>query len=91
MEKTDVIPVISCQLTFYPLGTNEVDAAVNMVLELIQKAPVKSRTNELNTVITGRSEDVFTLLKTITDFSCQKGILFAMQAGISNNCGCGVR
>jgi uncharacterized protein YqgV (UPF0045/DUF77 family) len=85
MEKA---ALISCQLVFYPLGTHDVNKAVEQVLELIQDAPVKSETNALNTIITGSADNIFTLLKTITDSCSKKGILFAMQVGISNNCGC---
>jgi uncharacterized protein YqgV (UPF0045/DUF77 family) len=88
MEKTRISPVISCQLTFYPLGTSNVNSAVDLVLEIIKESPVKSKTNELNTIITGSSQEIFELLQRITEVADASGIRYAMQAGISNNCGC---
>lgn len=88
MEKTPISPVISCQLTFYPLGTSNVDCAVDLVLEIIKESPVTSKTNELNTIIIGASHEIFELLLRITQVADANGIKFAMQAGISNNCGC---
>jgi uncharacterized protein YqgV (UPF0045/DUF77 family) len=85
MEKT---AVMSCQLTFYPLETKNINDAVNQVLSIIDTAPVQSETTPLNTLIFGELENIVKLLEKIASVMDKRGIKFAMQVSLSNHCGC---
>lgn len=82
---------IACQLSFYPLQTEEMIPNIDRVLELIKESGLNYETGSMSTIIRGKSADVYALLQTITDtmgMQDETGTLFTMHMTISNICGC---
>lgn len=79
---------MSCQLTFYPLETKNINGTVNQVLSIIDTAPVQYETTPLNTLIFGELKDIVKLLEQIASIMDESGVKFVMQVSLSNHCGC---
>lgn len=77
--------LISCQLSFYPLGQEGYMESIENVLEIIKKNEVEYRTNDMSTIIIGPQEDIFRLLNRITDMMYDEQ--FVLNSTISNTCG----
>lgn len=84
MDKT----FLSCRLTFLPLGPAEVGREVEVVLSIINSAPVRVETDSLGTNIFGEARDIFSLLERISSAAAARGTLFSLQVTLSNYCGC---
>ena len=80
--------VISCQLSFYPLGTEQIRDNVNEVLKIIEESGLEKETNEVGTTIFGEASEVYSLLEKITVEMDEKDLQYALSINISNSCGC---
>ena len=80
-------PVISCQLSFYPLGETAFLPFIDTVLTIIQTSGLPHHMNDMSTIISGESTQVFALLQTITNIMHEKQCLFSMNIILSNTCG----
>ena len=82
------VVIISCQISFYPLYTENVNEEVKEVINLIENSELQSKSDAISTTIFGESEQIYALLAQITDFMTAKNFKFAMNCNISNSCGC---
>lgn len=82
------VVIISCQISFYPLYTENVNDVVKEVINIIENSELQSKSDSISTTIFGESEQVYALLAQITDLMTAKNIKFAMNCSISNSCGC---
>ncbi len=82
--------IISCQINYYPLNTDKVDEEVKDVLSIIKESGLQSESNALSTNIFGNAEDIYALLKKITNKMDDKNAEFAISMNISNSCGCDI-
>ena len=78
--------IISCQISFYPLNTKEVNKKVKKVIHFIAESDLEYKTNNLSTTIYGEATKVYSLLEEIT-YKMDEGE-FAISLNISNSCGC---
>jgi uncharacterized protein YqgV (UPF0045/DUF77 family) len=79
--------VLSCQLSFYPLGREDYLSPINEVLSLIQNSGLQHTIGEASTLIYGPPDRVFALLQRITESMNDVGCRFVMPVSLSNTCG----
>lgn len=79
--------MISCQLSFYPLGRADYLPPIEEVLSLIKNSGLKYKVGETSTLIIGAPGQMFSLLQNVTERMDKSGCKFAMSASISNVCG----
>lgn len=77
-------PVISCQLSFYPLGREDYLADIDAVLRLVEQSGLRHTVGGMATTVTGRANDVFALLHQI---AATARCPFSMPLLLSNTCG----
>lgn len=80
-------PVISCQLSFYPLGEANFLPFIDTVISIIQNSGLPYTVNDMSTIIAGESTQVFALLQTITQTMHSQQCNFSMNIILSNTCG----
>ncbi|MGM0500518.1 MAG: YkoF family thiamine/hydroxymethylpyrimidine-binding protein [Bacillota bacterium] len=80
--------IISCQISFYPLNTKEVNQQVKKVINLINESNLEYESNSLSTIIYGSAEKIYALLAEITVKMDEDQSEFSMSINISNSCGC---
>jgi uncharacterized protein YqgV (UPF0045/DUF77 family) len=85
MEKTGLV---SCQLSFYPLGTPDTNKSVKEVVKIIEKSGLESEVNDMSTIIKGNIQETTELLGNIQQIMDKNGISYTLVAIISNVCGC---
>lgn len=78
---------VSCQLSFYPLGTKEYINDIQDVLKLIERSGLTYTIGEMSTVLLGSSKNIFALLEIITETMNKNDCQFSMSVTISNTCG----
>ncbi|MCX7880088.1 MAG: thiamine-binding protein [Ignavibacteria bacterium] len=83
MEKN----IITCEISFLPLLTTEVNRYVGEVVNIIAKFGLKHEVGLISTIVEGSPESVYDLLKEI---SLRMGIKvkYSMIIKVSNFCGC---
>ena len=79
--------LISCQLSFYPLGKEEYISDINQVLEIIHNSNLEYTINDMATIIKGTTSLVFKLLQSISETTTCN---FTMNVVLSNTCGCAI-
>ena len=87
MGKTNLI---TCQLSFYPLNTNDTTTIIEEVLDNIRMAGLDTQTNDMATIIKGERHRVMELLNSLQDMINNKGCNYTMVITISNICGCSI-
>lgn len=86
VEKTSLI---SCQMSFYPLYTEDCIPIVKKVVGVIKKnGRVTSSVNDLSTIIKGEREAVMELVDDVQQRMDEENIRYSMILTISNSCGC---
>ncbi|MGI6697270.1 MAG: hypothetical protein GX918_01540 [Clostridiales bacterium] len=84
-------PVVSCQVSFYPLYTEDCIVPVKEVVDIIGKSDcISSSVNEMSTIIRGEREAVMGVLEEIQRRMEEKGVRYTMVVTLSNTCGCTV-
>jgi len=81
-------PYISCQISFYPLYTEEVGEKVKEVISIVEESGLDTQTNSLSTIIFGYSDEIYSVLEKITKKMDSEDLQFSMNISISNSCGC---
>jgi len=79
--------IISCEISFVPIETQNYIEDVEKVLTLISDSGLKYQTNAFSTIISGTPDTIFSLLKEISTKMCET-TKFIMITKISNVCGC---
>lgn len=79
--------LISCQLAFYPLATDEYLRDINLIVNLIETSGLDCEVGPMSSYIKGAAEDIFKLLEAIHLVSSQRGIEYSMSLLMSNTCG----
>lgn len=85
MREVQKEKLISCQLSFYPLGKEDYINDIDQVLEIIRASNLDYTINDMSTIMKGASSLVYKTLQTITDKTTSN---FTMCVVISNTCGC---
>ncbi|MCK9217851.1 MAG: thiamine-binding protein [Firmicutes bacterium] len=81
--------IVSCQITYLPIGTVDYPDEVNDVLEIIKESGLEYNVDIMSTTIRGESDIVFNLIKKIHSEMSGKNYNFTMNILLSNICGCG--
>jgi len=82
MEKTE----LSCQMSFYPLGTERINETVDEVLKIIESSGLKHQINQMSTTLWGNPSQITQLIERI--ITSMYPTKFVLQITISNHCGC---
>lgn len=88
MCKLEEVGVISCQISYLPIGTEKYLDDVEKVLDLIKASGLKYTVDVLSTTIRGDSDKVFNLISTIHREMTLAKSTYTMNIMISNICGC---
>ena len=80
--------IVSCQLSYLPINSNQYLADIDVILKAIKVAFPDAKVGEMSTYIIGSKEKVYQLIKKLLDLSIQKEQPFHFTFSVSNLCGC---
>ena len=83
----DVEKMSCAQISFAPLGTEDIESAVSEVLEIIESSGMKHETGAMSTIIWGTPGDLSAIIEKIQTRMNGK-TKYIMDIRISNTCGC---
>ncbi|MCC5910535.1 MAG: thiamine-binding protein [Clostridiaceae bacterium] len=78
----------SCEITYFPINSDNYIGDINMVLKIIKSYPVEVEVGILSTTIRGNSEAIFKLVKDVYDTMTGANCNFTINMMLSNICGC---
>lgn len=78
----------SCQITYFPIDSQDYIGEINKVLDIIQSYPVEFHIGILSTTIRGDHKTIFQLIEEIYDTMTGEKCNFTISFMISNICGC---
>lgn len=79
--------MMSCQISFCPIGSADFSSDVNRVLEVIRSSGLDHQVGVFSTVVRGEKDRVFNLTREIYQ-AMEKNCGFVMDVKFSNLCGC---
>ncbi len=79
--------VISCQISFNPIKSNDYTGDIEKVISIIKSSDLECGVGLLSTTVRGEKGKVFDLLLNIFD-SMNKVCGFSIDIKLSNICGC---
>lgn len=79
--------IVSCQISFSPIGSTDYLPKIKQVLDIIEKSGLENSVGIMSTTIRGDKNDVFKLVKKIFD-TMESRCSFIMDVKLSNLCGC---
>lgn len=79
--------MMSCQISFCPLGSTDISGDVDRVLEVIRLSGLDHQVGVFSTVVRGEKDRVFNLTREIYQ-AMEKTCGFVMDVKFSNLCGC---
>lgn len=79
--------IISAEISFYPLRTNDYSNEIEKVISLIKDSGLNYCINAFSTIITGKKEEIIKLIGEIV-LEMDKVSKFVLITKISNLCGC---
>ena len=82
--------IISCQITYFPIGSRQYLEEIDEVLELIKNSGLDYNVDILSTTIKGEADKVFDLITNIHKEMSYKNCNYTMNVMVSNICGCGL-
>ena len=82
--------MISCELSFTPLGSTDYEADVDKVIRVIEASALTYTVGAFATVVQGSKKEVFKLIEAVYDEIEDDGS-FVLGVKLSNACGCGVK
>lgn len=80
--------IISCQLNFIPIGTEEYLNPIEEVLSLIKASGLEYTIGDMSTTLLGKPEKIFGLLAEINQNMSAADCNYTMTIVLSNLCGC---
>lgn len=85
--------MIACQLSLYPLATQEVAEVVDEALESVRELESQGLSVEvgsMSTVVTGPEDLVWRAVRLLFDAAARDSRRIVLAATLSNECGCDV-
>ena len=79
--------IISCEISFIPIQSENYKNDVDRVIEIISSYKLEYQVGLLSTTVRGNKEIIFEMLQRISDKMYDK-VKFTMVLKISNECGC---
>ncbi len=80
--------VASCQIAYFPIGTNNYLEEIQQVLDLIQSYSVEYEIGTFSTTVRGARRVIFQLIQDIYDRMDKQNNRFTIHILLSNTCGC---
>ena len=80
--------IVSCQLSFIPIGNEEYLDKIDEVLNLIKETGLEYNIGILSTTVRGDSKIVLDLIADINKSMSIAGCSYTMNIILSNTCGC---
>ncbi len=80
--------IVSCQLSFIPIGNEEYLDEINKVLSLIKETGLEYNVGILSTTVRGYLKIVLDLIADINKSMSISGCSYTMNILLSNTCGC---
>ena len=78
--------MISCSISFLPLGTELINEQVNHVLDIISQSGLQFEIGGMSTTLVGKVEEVSVLISEILNYA-DKETTFVLDVRYSNQCG----
>lgn len=78
--------MISAQISYYPLKSEDINEEVDEVLSIIQTYDLGVKTNEMSTIVAGETAKVYQMLQEITESMQSKEQEFVMNVTLSTSC-----
>ncbi len=79
--------VVSCQISFSPIGDADYLPEIKHVLDIIHKSGLENTVGIMSTTVRGAKSEVFKLVEKIFD-TMENRCSFIMDIKLSNLCGC---
>lgn len=79
--------IVSCELSFYPLGLKDYNEPIDRVLKIIEASNLDCNIGSMSTIIRGPIKDILLVIEQI-DTSMEGKFQYVMNMKISNTCGC---
>lgn len=80
--------ITSCQISYFPIDSDEYLEEIDVVLEIIKDSKLKYSVGMLSTTVLGDSEKVFNLISSIHTKMSNGNCKYTMNIMVSNVCGC---
>lgn len=80
--------IISCEITYFPIRSQDYLGDIHKVLEMIKSYPVTYEIGILSTTIRGDKNTIFNMIQAIYDKMEEENCHFTISLMISNICGC---
>ncbi len=78
--------MISCQISYIPLGTEAINEQVEKVLAIIERSGATCEIGGMSTTLTGEREVIVRLISEILEFA-ERETTFILDVRLSNQCG----
>jgi uncharacterized protein YqgV (UPF0045/DUF77 family) len=78
---------IACQISYLPLGTENIEEKVEKILHIIRNSGLEFKVNSFATEIKGSKAEVFSLIEDIFE-TAETESQFVLDLKLSNICGC---
>lgn len=80
--------IVSCEITYFPIDSNNYLDDINEVLDLIKDSGLDYDIGILSTTIKGEAKKVFNLISHIHEKMSSEDCNYTMNIMLSNICGC---
>ena len=78
---------IACQMSYLPLGTENIEEKVEKILHMLRNSGLEIKVNSFATEIKGSKAEVFSLIEDIFE-TAETESQFVLDLKLSNICGC---
>lgn len=82
-----VAKVMACQVSYLPLGTDNLDVETDKILEVIRESGLEHSVGALATEVRGPRSELLALIGTMVAVA-ERESRFVLDVRISNTCGC---
>lgn len=79
--------IITCEISFIPIATDDYEADVNKALDIIKSFDLEITVGLMSTTCRGKKELIFEMIEKIFDEMYGQS-KFTMDVKLSNECGC---
>lgn len=85
---SDVAKRASLELSYYPLGTTNVNGSVEAVLEILRASGLPLEVGIMSTVVRGEIGELLAVIEQIHGEAMERHEDFSLVMKLSNTCGC---
>ncbi len=81
-----MIPLIGCQVSLYPLGTDRYEQRIRSALEALEQSPVRVEVGPMSTFLWGKEDDIWLAVQALFRAASQGGASTVLTLTVSNAC-----